>query len=587
MRGKALRVLCFFLSAIMLFGLLIGCAGSKETETKKTVATEGSIKEAELYKERIKIHYHTGWTGQFDCTREKSKDHPGTANDAIFQFLEEKFNMEIYFHENMTADTLILEVASGDAGDIYTIPSWSPTHLDLFNRMKKDDLLLDIGGIVFKNPGRYPVLNMILGHPVVKVLNEFMSGDAEAFNSVPSLDVTKGGRTGSPVYNMVPFKGTDQKVPETLDEFIEILRAYKAKGMVPYSFDIRNGTEFGGIDNVFFTAYGSNMQGYYQDEQGNWYDAAISEKNKAIWKLVGNLYKEGLIKRDIITQDTYGHMAEWVDGNIGCIEFHCPNAHPGQYTWGVNQFLEKNKDATYEDIPMSKRPLRGPEGQLAKVVGNTVTVGNVRTVVSADTKDPERMLDFLEFILSDKGQDLIWWGVENVHYNVDASGNKKLIGEEYQKLMWHIYESEKDRTSWNYLWAITNANMLYVQYQRDGGWFEGAAKSVDLNYRLRPVEGAVKYAWDIIETFIQEGFESRPEFYNFVNFIDDTDKLIQTKLTDIKNRYFLSFLIAEKDPDKEWDNFVKEYTDAGGLALLNKHIKLYDEVKAKYDAAKK
>lgn len=566
--------------------ITVTSAANKKAVAKCNVTVSEA---ATSYKNKIKMTYSTGWTGQANISREKTNEHPGTKNDLLFQFLEKKFNMEIYVREEMTADKLLLGLASGEPIDIYTIPSWSATHKELYTKMKKDGLLLDIKKIVSKDPGRYPVLTMILKNANTKLINEFISGDADAFDSIPTLDYNKPGKGGGVTFNMLPFKGTGQKVPETMDEFINILRAYKEKGMIPFSpnLNVQQSWGLGSINDVFFNPYGSHIKGFYKDDNGNWYDAAINKKNIEIWKKIAELYKEGLIKKDVLTQPYYGNVTEWVDDKIGCIDYFAPATQPGQYTWAINQFLEKHKDATYKDVPMPTRPLKVKGVEYAKEGYTPFGFGTIRNCVYAGTKDPERMLDFLEFMLSDKGQDLIWWGIEGVTYKVDASGNKQLIGEVYQKLMWHVKNPEKDRTAWNYFWGITNSSMNYVQYQRDGGWLEGAKKAIDLNYRLRPVEGAVKYCLDVIKNYVEDGVKANPEFMNFVNFSDDTDLLVQSKVNDVFLKYALSFLVAEKDPEKEWDSFVKDYNDAGGAALLKKYVKLYNDVEKKYNATNK
>ena len=50
--------------------------------------------------------------------------------------------------------------------------------------------------------------------------------------------------------------------------------------------------------------------------------------------------------------------------------------------------------------------------------------GGDGTGISTSCKDPERAMRFLDFLSSDEGQVLNWWGIKDVHYKVDANGKR-------------------------------------------------------------------------------------------------------------------------------------------------------------------
>ena len=280
-----------------------------------------------------------------------------------------------------------------------------------------------MGAMVKADPDRYPILNMIGSDPVWKLYNNYYNGDPEAFYAVYGARIRRRANNGI-IYNGYILKELGLKVPETYTDFVAAPRkARRDKGIAGFGWTAYKGTNWGAISALFFEPPGTRMAGLAQDDKGNWYDATINPENQQVWKQVQGYWKEGLFFPNFLTAELYDFLDDLIAGKLLAGDVKSPNV--GQYNMAWGLFKEKYPNAVMEtDMPEGEYPLRGSKGTGPDPLA-TVTFQNVwQTIIPYSCKYPGRALDVIEYMLSDEGQSLHFWGVKGIHYTKDDVYNK-------------------------------------------------------------------------------------------------------------------------------------------------------------------
>ncbi len=228
--------------------------------------------------------------------------------------------------------------------------------------------------------------------------------------------------------NMGWLKKLNLPVPSTLDEFVEVLRAFKANDMngdgdvndeIPLSVTAdRLSSMFGpafGLPAMFGPSVGLDpVSSYYADDDGKvHYAPAEAEKYKKYVTFLNQLYKEGLLEveytsltRDQITQ-------------------RCAQNRTGatfDFSWQMSQLYSKQYPEYNGEtgVMVGIPPLSGDYKGV--YLGRTPISGIFG--VSTSDKDPILAMRFLDYAMSEEAQNYYVWGIEGESYTVGADGKK-------------------------------------------------------------------------------------------------------------------------------------------------------------------
>lgn len=228
--------------------------------------------------------------------------------------------------------------------------------------------------------------------------------------------------------NMEWLNKLNLPVPTTLDEFVEVLRAFKANDMngdgdvndeIPLSVTAdRLSSMFGpafGLPAMFGPSVGLDpVSSYYADDDGKvHYAPAEPEKYKKYVTFLNQLYKEGLLEveytsltRDQITQ-------------------RCAQNRTGatfDFSWQMSQLYSKQYPEYNGEtgVMVGIPPLSGDEKGV--YLGRTPISGIFG--VSTSDKDPILAMRFLDYAMSEEAQNYYVWGIEGESYTVGADGKK-------------------------------------------------------------------------------------------------------------------------------------------------------------------
>ena len=220
------------------------------------------------------------------------------------------------------------------------------------------------------------------------------------------------------MYNLEWLDKLGLKVPTTLDQFIEVLRAFKKTDMngnkiadeVPLSIT----ADF--LPYMFGPAFGLELvNGFYADENGVVHYSYCEDENyKAYLKFLNQLYTEGLLETDFssLTRDN--------------IVQRCKNNQTGvifDFSWQMSSLYS----AQYSEYDGSKPIFYGAQPLSGKYQGYYIGRNEISGLFGVMTSS-DKIIDsvkLLDYIMSEDAQKLYCWGIEGESYIVNNNGEKE------------------------------------------------------------------------------------------------------------------------------------------------------------------
>lgn len=202
------------------------------------------------------------------------------------------------------------------------------------------------------------------------------------------------------------------KVPETLDEFVNVARAFKENDMNGNGKADEIG--MGGWNpsipikpfNHIFAAFGSSPYGWVLKD-GKIVRGELLPETKEAVKFLNTMYKEGLIDPEYLTVDRTKLNEKVGTEKVGLV------LDQVWYTNKDNSIYHPNKEVEWAAI----KPPVGKNGQSGiTLVADPNASG--RTGITIGSKDPVTAMKYLNFIADVDNFNRIRAGIEGTHYNL-------------------------------------------------------------------------------------------------------------------------------------------------------------------------
>lgn len=220
------------------------------------------------------------------------------------------------------------------------------------------------------------------------------------------------------------------KQPTTLNELHDVLKAFTQNdpdkngqndtyGLGGNKITIFN-TVFGAF-GISLNSYGTTGSIFWTEKDGKIVKSFVTPEAKQALAVLQQWYKEGLIDPEFPVMEVKQGDARVINSKVGTFEGDAfgVNANGGGY------YTSLLKVVPTAELTMLGR-IKGPDGKLGWPEVNPYSGGALRAV-SAKAKDPERLIQMLDWSVSDDpngGVDLLTYGEENVDYTYDKSQNK-------------------------------------------------------------------------------------------------------------------------------------------------------------------
>ena len=200
--------------------------------------------------------------------------------------------------------------------------------------------------------------------------------------------------------------------------------------------------------------------------------------------------------------------------------------------------------------------------------------------ITVDAKDPVRIIKFLDYLASDEGQVLVNWGIEGVHYTVDADGKRSIPADVQDRKINDANNFKKETGIANY-WlsarygdgVLDPSGNYYTTNFPDqivAGYSEADQKTL-------AAYGATTYKdlWPADDAFPERKYGAGWT----INFDTASDaNVIFQKSQDLMKKYIPKAILASPaDFDKVYDEFMAELDKVGVSKMNEEYSKLIKE----------
>lgn len=560
------RMLSLALVLLLALSLFAGCGGNNtqnNTQTgNQTTEGDGGADAGEAEREHVTIRF-----AQFGNNLD---DAEGYENDPIRQAIEDAVNITLEYDTGTEGfdDRMETELYTGAAADLF--PTWGES--EKIASYIENELVVNIGEIINADPDRYPTLYKIINSDEYKMYNELYTGDPDATYAIYSISAfADPSFSGVSVYNQAILDEVNGgAVPQTVDEFLAYCEAAGSAGYVgwwprndklttwdeiDYTLAVPQGT------SIQEPTVGANMKGVVlSGELGTdseyWTVSATSEASQAVVRQLRELYLNGGLSSSIgISGDFDDAYADFGTSRIGAVNFGF--GYPGQFRdFYKTAWAAANADATIDDLTVGySLTSDGSYGPIYQ----TGTWVNSHYFIPYSCENPERVLDLVEFIASNEGQDLLHNCV-NGEYNFDQ-------GSDYWSEIDGAYGYGDGRCKYVWFSYMFSGTEYYVDFENQD-WWTAVTYPTDFSNNWATEEDAalVDKAKETISTYVDDVIVDLPAYYNMITLPAEASEII-SQLNSLTDEYLTQFIGGQLDVDSDWATYAAAYGDAGALEL--------------------
>ena len=560
------RMLSLALVLLLALSLFAGCGGNNtqnNTQTgNQTTEGDGGADAGEAEREHVTIRF-----AQFGNNLD---DAEGYENDPIRQAIEDAVNITLEYDTGTEGfdDRMETELYTGAAADLF--PTWGES--EKIASYIENELVVNIGEIINADPDRYPTLYKIINSDEYKMYNELYTGDPDATYAIYSISAfADPSFSGVSVYNQAILDEVNGgAVPQTVDEFLAYCEAAGSAGYVgwwprndklttwdeiDYTLAVPQGT------SIQEPTVGANMKGVVlSGELGTdseyWTVSATSEASQAVVRQLRELYLNGGLSSSIgISGDFDDAYADFGTSRIGAVNFGF--GYPGQFRdFYKTAWAAANADATIDDLTVGySLTSDGSYGPIYQ----TGTWVNSHYFIPYSCENPERVLDLVEFIASNEGQDLLHNCV-NGEYNFDQ-------GSDYWSEIDGAYGYGDGRCKYVWFSYMFSGTEYYVDFENQD-WWTAVTYPTDFSNNWATEEDAalVDKAKETISTYVDDVIVDLPAYYNMITLPAEASEII-SQLKSLNDECLPQFIGGHLDVDSDWATYAAAYEDAGALEL--------------------
>lgn len=544
------KMLCALLTGTML---LAGCGSGGDTGSESaaaTVTTENSETTEAVSEADGTEAAGTQTSGEGPIVEEKvtytiacelSPNWGNPADGEFWQWLEEETNIHIEwitYLETEADEKFKLLMASGDYPDAF------------IGALGGDDN--DV--ITYGSEGIYIPLNDLIEQYCPNFNRRVSEGYPDLMKMITCAD---GNIYGMPavLYNPDIYNNTfiNQKwldavgaeVPTTTEEFEEVLRLFKENDPngngeadeIPMTFIF---SDWGASDHgPYFGAFGYPLSPDYimiDNKEVKYLGAEESFKEGAEW--LGSLYAEGLVDRDVFTQDDSSLAAKVSQGTVGVFS-----------SW------DKTPAGDYADDYVALMPLQGPDGEQNTLVEGITGLYKGRFMITNKCENPEILMQWVDRFYESMEVGL------NATYGIGPDENKAWYYDDNGDIVFKTgddlpEEYERGQQQLPFAPAILGDGV------ED---FLGNEEKNEITTEMKQYAGK----------FEDGTWERWPSVYMTLEEKDDI-ATTETDLQDYSKNQLAKWIAGESDVNADWDNYLQELENIGLSHYLEVKQQIYD-----------
>lgn len=442
---KMKQRLSYILPALILTAALSGCSAAPKASGSSTSSATGDGSGA-----------YPGEEVTFDWYINYSWFNTEWGQNAVSKAITEKTGVNINFitPQGNEEEKLNSLIAGKSLPDLITLGWWEPK----INEMIQGNMVYALNELADKyDPYFWKVADdqavswytqadgNIYGYPCSSVTpDDVKENDNIGSNQTFLVRKDIYEAIGSP--DMTTPEGFENAVKKAAKAFPEI----GGKPLIPigaHSFD-----ETG---NVSFDKYMQNFLAVPYEKDGKLYDRYTDPEYIEWLKMFNRLSREGYLSTDVFIDQRVQMEEKIAEGRYFCMMYQYTDLAAQQ-----KSLYTKDPNSIYIAVDGPKNS-RGDDHVLPT---NTVCGWTV-TMVSKNCKNPERAIEFIDYMISEEGQKMVYLGIEGVTY--DVIDGKEVVKPEVMELL------NSDRASYDAIYGADDAywmfqdNVMQLKWRQD------------------------------------------------------------------------------------------------------------------------
>ncbi|SDN97198.1 putative aldouronate transport system substrate-binding protein [Paenibacillus sp. yr247] len=313
------------------------------------------------------------------------------------------------------------------------------------------------------------------------------------------------------------------KPPETMDEYYQMLKAFKEKDPDKNGANDTIGLVLNGKNYNLFPMFGIDPSKWVQEE-GKWIPAYLSPKNIEALKFYQKLYKEGILDPEYLKlshNEAIGKLAQNKAGSL------VRNADTMWYHTTLKAFGDANpgKDPLNSIAilpPLKKDSSSKPSAQM--------TMSDGGTMISAQTSDQEldRVLEMMNWMMTPEGLDFRHYGIEGKDYKKEGDKFVPIttdLTKKYKSYIGLVWLADWDFDSYADVNLHQEIPAKYKeQNMADKDKYNAAVLKENVAITILPTPAKLKLAINWQDSFAQIITSKEDVEASFDKFIDDSKK---------------------------------------------------------------
>jgi len=332
------------------------------------------------------------------------------------------------------------------------------------------------------------------------------------------------------------------KVPTTIDEYIEVLRAFTFNDPDGNGENDTYGFAGEGLSIrsfwPFYGAFGANPEKFVIKEDGSVVYGATQPEVKEALKVISELYKEGVIDPSIVTQNNVSEI--FAAGKWGSIYRWIAAMNPSD---GQTTALKTNTPSA-ELIAIE--PVAGPTGKKSEYFAGSASW--CYFAITNTCEDPERVFAMFDDLATTENWKEKAFGIEGEHYKIEDGVFTSLLEDG---------QNETDNIG---------LGLFKDLFARKDG-----ANIVNTPEVIALFEQSIQQAQVIKQTSIEFKTADRPVW-----------KQYGSELQALRDQYIYGIISGSMSIDA-FDEFVEQFYQIGGKEVEAEAAELYKAQVAEYD----
>ena len=437
-------------------------------------------------------------------------------------------------------------IASGSLPDLITLGWWEPQ----VNEMIQGDMVYALNALADEyDPYFYEVTDPqaiswytqpdgnVYGYPCSSVTPDDVANNDNIGSNQTFLvrkDIYEA--IGSP--DMTTTEGFEAAVKKAYEMFPEI----DGKPLIPVGAHI-----FDDTGNVSFDAYLQNFLAIPYEKDGRLYDRDTDPEYIKWLKMFRRLGEQGYLSTDLFIDQRVQMEEKIAEGRYFCMLYQYIDMSAQQ-----KALYAKDPDSIYIAVDGP----RNSNGADYVLPTNTVS-GWTITMVSKNCKNPDRAIEFIDYMLSEEGQKTIYLGVEGITY--DVIDGKEVVKPEVQKLL------DTDRGQYDALYGADDAYWMFQDNVMQLKWKQETTG---------PIDQLEKWTYP---------YATYTGVYDIILPADTEDAYTNARIQKLWSETLQNLLLAksEKEFDEILEKFVTDRNAMGFSQLQEKRYKYVESAKEK------